>query len=383
MFKFKKSIAAVLVFLMICSVETGLAGTYVLPSSVTQLDSEAFSGDTQLTEVTLKSGLTTIGSKCFYGCSNLYRINIPSSVTSIGSSCFSGCLSDMLIQTTPGSYAMKWARDNHVDFNANTTYRAVLIGQMYDGEDCYLGYAPKNDALITAISLQSAEGTPYDTNVWVDLSASDILSTIDLVFGDAQDQDVSFFFYSGHGVGDDDPAWNGALCGVGNTYVKVSELRKKLDTIKGRKIIVIDACHSGQLIDGESGTMARNKSTKSKDAANSFVNAFISAFSTQSRASDDYNRYYILTAAAADEVSQTTTVDDYPISVFTHFLAKGMGFDLSSVTYTGDLAADTNNSDAVSIRESYEYVLRNTANRVQTVQVFPSGCDWMSIVRAK
>ena len=383
MYKGRKWLATILVLLMICSFETGLAGTYVLPSSVTTLDSEAFSGNTSLTEVTLNSGVTSIGSKCFYGCKNLYQINIPSSVTSIGTNCFTGCLSEMLIQTTPGSYAMKWARNNHFDFQADTTYRAVLIGQMYEDEDSYLGYAPKHDALVTAQCLKNAEGTPFDVHCWVDLTASEILGAIDYVFGDAQDQDVSFFFYSGHGVGDSDPAWNGALCGTQNTYIKVSQLRQKLDTIKGRKIIVIDACHSGQLIESESGSMTRSKE-KSSTAAASFANAFISAFSSQSRATDDYNRYYILTAAAADEVSMTSSVNNVAISVFTHFFTQGLGYDMANTSYVGNLLADTNSSGSVSIREAYEYVQRCTSdNDVQTVQVFPSGCNWMSIVRSR
>lgn len=383
--KCKQIAAIVLLMVILCSCETGLAaGTYVLPSSVTQLEAEAFAGNKKLDSITLKSGVTSIGSKCFYGCSNLYSIEIPKTVTSIGTDCFAGCPGDLIIRTKAGSYAMKWALNNHVDFQADTTFRALMIGQMYEGEESYLGDAPKNDALATFHTLRAAAGTSYDAYWGTDLTADDILQRIDDIFGDAKDQDVSLFFFSGHGVdGNDDPAWNGALCGVGDTYIKVGELRQKLDQIKGRKIIVIDACHSGQLITGESGSMARKKSFQSKAAANSFVNAFMSAFTAQSRSADDFNRYYILTAAAADENSQTSHYDDYPISVFTYFFTKGLGYNLASTSYGGDLLADSNHNGAVSVREIYEYILRNTSDGKQTVQVFPSGCNWMSVIRAK
>ena len=386
MYKYRKALAAVLIFLMICSFETGLAGTYVLPSSVTSLDSEAFSGNTALTQIKLQSGITSIGDRCFYGCENLYKIVIPSTVTSIGTDCFTGCLDDFFIKTTPGSFAMKWARDNHVDFQANTKYRAVIIGQMYEGdEESYLGEAPKHDAEAVEACLSGLKGTPYEIHTYSDITASQILGAIDSVFGNAKDQDVSFFFYSGHGIGDDSTEYNGALCGINDTYVKVGELRKKLDQIKGRKILVIDACHSGAFISTQSGSMTRAKGVQSEDGAASFANAFISAFSAQNRAViDDFNRYYIITAARAEESSYTASINDFEISVFTYYFTVGLGYSVSSLTSDSkNYLADSNGSGAVSIHEAYQYVKSKTSNAEQTVQVFPSNCNWMSIVRAK
>ena len=374
--KHQRLLAAVLVLLMICCCEAGLAGTYVLPSSVTQLDSEAFSGNTKLTEITLQSGVTSIGNKCFYGCSNLYKINIPSTVTSIGTSCFTGCLSDFLIRTTPGSYAMRWARDNHVDFQANTHYRAFLIGQTYDDEPENQLNGTMNDVGSMKQFLSNASGTAYTISVGHDLTASGILSGIDSNFGNAQDQDVSLFYYAGHGAGD------GSLCGVQSTYVSPSKLRQKLDGIRGRKIIILDSCHSGGIINSESGTMTRSLSAQSNQSAADFASSFISAFTSTSDKADDFNRYYILVAAAEDESSWETTIGNQVAGMFTSYLAKGLGYNPWTQSYT-DLFADTNNSGAVSLREAYEYIKTNLTEAPQTVQVFPSDCTWISIIRAR
>lgn len=93
-----------------------------IPSSVTKIASDAFSGCTGLTAVTLESSalvsapmttktsmksffgtqvetytlgnaITSIGSYAFYGCKSATAINIPNTVTSIGNNAFSGCKS--------------------------------------------------------------------------------------------------------------------------------------------------------------------------------------------------------------------------------------------------------------------------------------------------
>ncbi len=376
MYKSRKLLAAVLALLMICSCETCLAGVYVLPSSVTKLDEEAFAGDTLLTEITLQSDVTSMGDKCFYGCSNLYRIRIPETVTSIGADCFTGCLSDLVIQTTPGSYAMKWALDHHADFQAGTKYRALLVAQTYDGEgyDVEL-HGPLNDAKAVEKCLQKAAGTAYTTKIEHNLTASGILSGIDSAFGESQDQDVSLFYYSGHG------AKNGDLWCVKDTYLSPRQLRQKLDQIKGRKIIILDCCYSGAFITSESGTLARAKEAKAGSSAD-FLNSFMSAFSGQKGAADDYNRYYILAASSDNESSWETWIGDQSRGIFTAYLTKGLGYSVWNQNYT-NMFADTNNSGAVTLREAYQYIKDGTVNEEQHVQVFPSDCDWISIIRAR
>lgn len=63
--------------------------SYTIPSTVTEIEYDAFWNDQYLKTITLPENLTTIGGYAFSGCSKLEEINIPSKVTSMGSYAFS------------------------------------------------------------------------------------------------------------------------------------------------------------------------------------------------------------------------------------------------------------------------------------------------------
>ena len=91
-------------------------GDVVIPSSVTYggsiysvtgIRSEAFSGRTGLTSVTIPESVTSIGWGAFSGCTGLTSVTIPESVTGIGSQAFSGCsgLQSIVVAENNSSYA--------------------------------------------------------------------------------------------------------------------------------------------------------------------------------------------------------------------------------------------------------------------------------------
>ena len=64
-----------------------------IPNSVTSIGASAFSDCDSLTSVTIGSGVTSIGEKAFYNCDSLTSITILNSVTSIGDWAFGNCVS--------------------------------------------------------------------------------------------------------------------------------------------------------------------------------------------------------------------------------------------------------------------------------------------------
>lgn len=64
-----------------------------IPSSITEISADAFSGMENLTTVTFgeNSQLTSIGANAFADCVNLKNINLPSGVMEIGDSAFENC----------------------------------------------------------------------------------------------------------------------------------------------------------------------------------------------------------------------------------------------------------------------------------------------------
>jgi len=71
----------------------GLAGSYTIPGSVTNIGEYAFDGCNGLTNLTIPNSVTTIEQYAVSGCASLTNIIIPTSVTTIGQSAFSGCAS--------------------------------------------------------------------------------------------------------------------------------------------------------------------------------------------------------------------------------------------------------------------------------------------------
>ena len=62
-----------------------------LPSSLTSIGENTFSGCTGLTSVTLPSSLTSIGPSAFSSCTGLKSVTLPDKVTYIGPQAFLGC----------------------------------------------------------------------------------------------------------------------------------------------------------------------------------------------------------------------------------------------------------------------------------------------------
>lgn len=68
----------------------------VIPSKINgvyvrEIASEAFTGKSNLTSVTISDGITTIGARAFANCTKIKSISIPDSVTTVGESAFQNC----------------------------------------------------------------------------------------------------------------------------------------------------------------------------------------------------------------------------------------------------------------------------------------------------
>jgi hypothetical protein len=73
------------------SCPTSKAGSFVIPSSVTEIKSGAFAGCYQLTTVILPTSLNAIPDSAFMDCSSLETVTFNAGLTSIGKSAFENC----------------------------------------------------------------------------------------------------------------------------------------------------------------------------------------------------------------------------------------------------------------------------------------------------
>lgn len=289
------------------------------------------------------------------------------------------------------------------------TYRALLIGNTYTGESNELpGCDNDVDGMRTMLGRMTA--TPYSVTVKKNIRAEEILSSISSTFRNASYNDVSLFYYSGHGANslgaDGNPtSYHAALVGTFQTYVSIARLKTELDKIPGKKVIIIDACHSGQFI-ARDGTVTQVSSS-------AFNSQVVNLFANDDQLSGDVSRtavvlaadgsellseeapafidragdtnfaksgYYVITACRSEEKSVSTGYDsngdgkiDRYFGLFTYGLCYGNGWNLARNSAISSLNADLNKDSKVTLYEAYVYakVMAQSHNPNQTAQIWP------------
>lgn len=289
------------------------------------------------------------------------------------------------------------------------TYRALLIGNTYTGESNELpGCDNDVDGMRTMLGRMTA--TPYSVTVKKNIRAEEILSSISSTFGNASYNDVSLFYYSGHGANslgaDGNPtSYHAALVGTFQTYVSIARLKTELDKIPGKKVIIIDACHSGQFIARDGAVTQVSSSAFNSQVVNLFANddqlsgdvsrtAVVLAEDGSELLSEEApafidragdtnfakSGYYVITACRSEEKSVSTGYDsngdgkiDRYFGLFTYGLCYGNGWNLARNSAISSLNADLNKDSKVTLYEAYVYakVMAQSHNPNQTAQIWP------------
>ena len=329
----------------------------------------ACAGTALCEEIVIPSGTAEIQEEAFYGCASVNRITVPDSVTTIGEEAFTGCGEALLIVAEPGSAAAEYAVSHRIDCNAGTQYRALLICQTYPGTYNELeGPAADRQAMQGCL-----EASGFSVRSESNLSAEEMTDAIRTTFSAADRYDVSLLYYSGHGD------TGGNLLGADEAFTLLSpnDLRAALDSVPGRKVIIVDACYSGKLIEEDA---PRLRSAQS--GAGQFVNAFQSAFRPRLRGALNAEEYFVITAAQGNEASLEAGIEGKAMGLFTYGFCLGCGWD-STADSQSSLAADANGDRAVSIHEAFEFarVIPGRFHADQTAAVWPADCRWFAPFR--
>ena len=86
-----------------------------LSAGITELKTRTFYGCVSLTNVRLPKNLKSIGFGVFANCTSLEKIEIPDTVTEISDTSFDGC-TNLIMYVTAGSYAEEYARKNGIPY---------------------------------------------------------------------------------------------------------------------------------------------------------------------------------------------------------------------------------------------------------------------------
>ncbi len=246
-----------------------------------------------------------------------------------------------------------------------TTYRFYGIGNdNYDEADLKLTSCV-NDMNVMADAASAAGFALVDRNK--DLGFFGITGVLNHMATNSSigEDDVTVFFYSGHGAGSSNQNERGALCATDGDIVTVDQVQSYLDRVPGTVVVILDSCLSGQYITAKSPSPAKrlaaakafNSAWVSKLASSKATNFSSKALTTSSVKS----KYKILTASESLEYS-SGSADTTGFGWFTKWVATGIGrvpnLETGSST-AGNLEADANNDKVVSLKELYNYVSVN------------------------
>ena len=192
------------------------------------------------------------------------------------------------------------------------------------------------------------------------------MQSISSAFSGADSNDISYFYFSGHGVivGNTSYICPADLTSFASSAISVNELESALSAIPGTKVVFLDSCYSGGFVGKSMG-----ETITSKEELESFNNDIINIFSqAQTKGLLTTNQYKVLTSCHYYQLCwEIIPQQGNPFGVFTMALCEGCG-------YSGNYPADNNLDTKVSLQEAYLYVKDWVFSyRIsQDVQVYPN-----------
>ena len=255
--------------------------------------------------------------------------------------------------------------------------RALLVGvgdyqyfpDIYGNED--LPAPPFDvDMMHSTLNNSSSEFSSFTELIDLQATKDAIINGISDAFSEADNDDVSYFYFSGHGTRANNTSY---LCPTEvnyfspvTAYLSVDELEDALSAIPGTKVIFLDSCHSGGFI----GKGKENENNILKEELINFNNDVINVFfGDNSKGLLTTNQYKVLTSCRYDQVCyEIIPGEENPYGVFTRALCSGCG-------YYGGYFADTNSDTKVSLQEAYLYIIdwvQDYFRDLQDVQIYPN-----------
>jgi len=321
---------------------------------------------------------------CNFGTDNNY-ISVDSNgiVTGLSSGTSVITVSYTENSTTRDDYITVYVSENLV---IEPVYRALLVGvgdYIYFGEEGDL-QAPPHDVNKMIEMLEDCQfgnsQIRFDkVNAMIDQQATkqNILNKIQNTFSGASSNDISYFYYSGHGATLNQISY---LCPADfneqiNTAISVDELESALSAVPGTKVVLIDSCHSGGFI-GKS--FARdNELEKEESNLVNFNNSIIDTFANKQSSKNLLTsaEYQVLTSSHWYEQSYEIYPDSgQPFGVFTQGLYEGC-------SVSNNYPADINQNDRLSLNEAYNFIAQwvRSMGVNQNVQAYPMNSSFIII----
>ncbi len=306
-----------------------------LPYYLEKIELVAFE-KTGLTEIIIPENVYEIGNGAFFHCDNLEKVVFKGNVKSLGIRIFDSC-PNLTIYGYRNTNIQKYANENNIPFveitdinNESTTIRGFVLNAdnpltINDGAMFY--------DILKNNKLGNINESDIHTLIQPDKRSFDMV--IDLISNASDDNDITYFYYSGHGGMDENniPFICPDYYHIDKEhdhdmtyYYTYPDLINKLDSIKGKVVIILDCCFSGYI----------NESVYNLNK----------------------DKFKILTACKGKEYSSIEDILSSPFynvthGIFSSPLIEGLG------GYNGKIKADTNKDNKVTLSELYKYIDKN------------------------
>jgi hypothetical protein len=256
------------------------------------------------------------------------------------------------------------------------TYRFLCVGvgeYINYGSEVDFGEAPPYDLIYQVLSKWKFEPekvgfSRIDYMSDFEATKNNILQGIASTFSEADDDDVSYFYFGGHGgkYGSIYYICPADMTSSVNSKISVNELEEALGVIPGTKVVIIDSCNSGGFIG-----KGEDKDEFSDKALKAFNEDIIKIFSSEQNGENrerdllTADCYKVLTSCSYDQISETINFEGNTIGAFTAALLEGCGYDY--------FLADLDNDRKITLEEAYLYIKDkiSTWGFIQDVQVYP------------
>jgi len=217
-------------------------------------------------------------------------------------------------------------------------YRAVLVGiETYKEINTCLW---ADDDALAMKDLLSPQWNEVRVLIDGGATKADVREALEWLASEAGEEDVSLFYFAGHGTND----------GV-NTYICCYDSRNEdyskdivdyefvemLESVRGQKIVMIDSCHSGGFL------YLRSKQSGVARVKAGTPPAELEAGLTEKLGALAIEGYEAMTACAVNEVAWGYPELEH--GVFTYFLLEG----------SGNLNADLDGDHGITTRELFDY----------------------------
>ena len=263
------------------------------------------------------------------------------------------------------------------------TYRFLCVGvgeYINYGSEVDFGEAPPYDLIYRVLSKWKfgSEKVGFSRIDYIsdfEATKNNILQGIASTFSEADDDDVSYFYFGGHGgkYGSIYYICPADMTSSVDSKISVNELEEALGVIPGTKVVIIDSCNSGGFI-GKGGDSDEFSDKALKTFNEDIIKIFSSEQNGENRERDllTADCYKVLTSCSYDQISETfCSFEGNTIGVFTAALLEGCGYNYFS--------ADLDNDRKITLEEAYLYIKDKISSWgfIQDVQVYPTNSTFV------